>query len=63
MEILRHGVYGFQKINTGRSASSRSSGIKGVVAQTFNLATPSAGDHIRQWNKEALLLFLCLLIV
>jgi hypothetical protein len=37
MEILRHSGYGFQKIKTGRSLSSRSSGIKGVVAYTFNL--------------------------
>jgi hypothetical protein len=37
MEILRHSGYGFQKIKTGRSLSSRSSGIKGVVAHTFNL--------------------------
>jgi hypothetical protein len=36
MEILRHSGYGFQ-INTERSPSSRSSGIKGVVAHTFNL--------------------------
>jgi hypothetical protein len=34
MEILRHSGYGFQKI---KSLSSRSSGIKGVVEQTFNL--------------------------
>jgi hypothetical protein len=37
MEILRHSGYGFQKIKTGRSPSSRSSGIKGVVAHAFNL--------------------------
>jgi hypothetical protein len=37
MEILRHSSYGFQKIKTGRSLSSRSSGIKGVVEHTFNL--------------------------
>jgi hypothetical protein len=37
MEILRHTGYGFQKIKTGRSPSSRSSGIKGVVEYTFNL--------------------------
>ena len=37
MEILRHSSYGFQKIKTGRSPNSRSSGIKGVVAHTFNL--------------------------
>jgi hypothetical protein len=37
MEILRHSGYGFQKIKTGRSPSSRSSGIKGVVEHTFNL--------------------------
>ena len=34
MEILRHSGYGFQKIKTGRS---KSFGIKGVVAYTFNL--------------------------
>ena len=37
MEILRHSGNGFQKIKTGRSPSSRSSGIKGMVAHTFNL--------------------------
>jgi hypothetical protein len=37
MEILRHSGYGFQKIKTGRSPNSRSTGIKGVVAYTFNL--------------------------
>jgi hypothetical protein len=37
MEILRHSGYRFQKIKTGRYLSSRSSGIKGVVAHTFNL--------------------------
>jgi hypothetical protein len=37
MEILRHSGYGFQKIKTGRSLSSRSSWIKGEVAHTFNL--------------------------
>jgi hypothetical protein len=31
MEILRHSGYGFQKIKTGRSLNSRSSGIKGVL--------------------------------
>jgi hypothetical protein len=35
-EILRHSGYESQ-IKTGRSLSSRSSGIKGVVAHTFNL--------------------------
>jgi hypothetical protein len=34
MEILRHGSYEFLKIKTG---SSRSSGIKGMMAHTFNL--------------------------
>jgi hypothetical protein len=37
MEILRPSGYELQKIKTGRSLSSRSSGIKGVVALTFNL--------------------------
>jgi hypothetical protein len=37
MEILRHSGCEFQKIKTGRSLSSRSSGIKGVVAHSFNL--------------------------
>jgi hypothetical protein len=37
MEILMHCGYGFQKIKTGRSPSSRSSGIKGVVVHIFNL--------------------------
>jgi hypothetical protein len=37
MEILRHSGYEFQKIKTGRPLNSRSSGIKGVVAHTFNL--------------------------
>ena len=37
MEILGHSGYKFQKIKTGRSLSSRSSGIKGVVEHTFNL--------------------------
>jgi hypothetical protein len=37
MEILSHSGYGFQKIKIGRSLSSRSSGIKGVVEHTFNL--------------------------
>jgi hypothetical protein len=32
MEILRHSGYEFQKIKTGRSLSSMSSGIKGAVA-------------------------------
>jgi hypothetical protein len=36
MKILRHSGYGFQ-IKTGKSLSSKSSGIKGVVAHTFNL--------------------------
>jgi hypothetical protein len=35
MEILRPSE--FQKIKTGRSPSSRSPGIKGMVAHTFNL--------------------------
>ena len=37
MEILKHSGYEFQKIKTGRFLSSRSSGIQGVVAHTFNL--------------------------
>jgi hypothetical protein len=37
MEMLRHSGYGFQKIKIGRSLSSRSSRIKGVVAYTFHL--------------------------
>jgi hypothetical protein len=37
MEILRHSGYEHQNIMTGRSLSSRSSGIKGMVAHTFNL--------------------------
>jgi hypothetical protein len=37
MEILRHSGYEFHKIKTGRPLSSRSSGIKGIVAHTFNL--------------------------
>jgi hypothetical protein len=53
MEILRHSGYGFQKI---KSPSSRSSGIKGVVEHTFNLATPSAGYNIRTWEEESLAL-------
>jgi hypothetical protein len=32
MKILRHGGYEFQKIKIGRSPSSMSSGINGVVA-------------------------------
>jgi hypothetical protein len=40
MEILRHSGYESQKIKTGRSLSSRSSGIKGVGAHTFNLGHP-----------------------
>jgi hypothetical protein len=36
MEILRHNGYESQKIKTGRSLSSRSSGTK-QVAHTFNL--------------------------
>ena len=56
MEILRHSGYGFQKIKTKRSLSSRSSGIKGVVEHTFNLATPSAGDHIKTLEEGSLAL-------
>jgi hypothetical protein len=37
MEILRHSDYEFQKIETERSLSSRSSGIKSMMAHTFNL--------------------------
>jgi hypothetical protein len=42
MEILRYNGYESQKIKTGRSLSSRSSGTKqvsdpGMVAHTFNL--------------------------
>jgi hypothetical protein len=37
MELLRHSGYESQKIKIGRSLSSRSSGIKGVVEHTFNL--------------------------
>jgi hypothetical protein len=37
VENLRHSGYGFQKIETGRSLSSSSSGIKGLVAHTFIL--------------------------
>jgi hypothetical protein len=37
MEILRHSGYGFQKIKTERTLSSKSYGIKGMVAHTFNL--------------------------
>jgi hypothetical protein len=44
MEILKHSGYEFQKIKTGRSLSSRSSGIKGMVATPLIWATPSAGD-------------------
>jgi hypothetical protein len=44
MDILRYSGYESQKIKTGRSPCSRSSGIKDVVTHTFNLATPSAGD-------------------
>jgi hypothetical protein len=36
-EILKSSGYGLQKIKTRRSLSSRSSGIKGVVAHTFKL--------------------------
>jgi hypothetical protein len=35
MEILRYSGYEFQKIKIRRSLSSRSSGIKGMVAHTF----------------------------
>jgi hypothetical protein len=44
MEILRHSGSESQKIKTGRSLSSRSSGMKGVVAHTLIWAIPSAGD-------------------
>jgi hypothetical protein len=37
MEILRQSGYEFQKIKTVRAPSSRSSGIKGVVAHTYKL--------------------------
>jgi hypothetical protein len=71
MEILRHSGYGFQKI---KSLSSRSSRIKGVVEHTFNLgytfhlglkvwwntpliwATLSAGDNIRTLEEGGLAL-------
>ena len=44
MEILRPSGNGFQKIKTRRSLSSKSSGIKGVVAHIFNL------DYIFCWR-------------
>jgi hypothetical protein len=59
MEILRHSGYEFQ-IKKGRSLSSRSSGVKGVVAHTFNLGTPSAGDLHKDIGRRKIysLLFL-----
>jgi hypothetical protein len=68
MEILRHSGYESQKIKTGRSLSSRSSGTKqipepGVVAQTFIWATPSVGDlhkDFRRRRKIYSLFFACL---
>jgi hypothetical protein len=41
MELMSHIGYGFQKIKTGRSLNSKSSGIKGMVAHTFNLGYTS----------------------
>jgi hypothetical protein len=55
MEILRHSCYEFQKIKTGRSLSSKSSGIKGMVAHTFNLGyLPSAGDLHKDIGRRKL---------
>jgi hypothetical protein len=56
MEILRHSGYGFQKIKTGRSPSSRSSGIKVWWNTPLIWATPSAGDHIRTLEEGSLML-------
>jgi hypothetical protein len=54
MEILRHSGYGFQKI---KYPDSRSSGIKGVVEHTFNLAyTFCWRDHIRTLEEGSLAL-------
>ena len=52
MEILRHSGYGFQKIKTGRSPSSRSSGI---ATTPLLWATPSAGDHVRTLEEGSII--------
>ena len=57
MKILRHSGYGFQ-IKTGRPPSSRSSGIKGVMAHTFNLGYTSVADNIRTLEEGSLALAL-----
>jgi hypothetical protein len=63
MEILRHSGYGFQKIKTGRSPSSRSSGIKGVVAHTFNLGYTFFWVPYKDIGRRECLSLFCLLAV
>jgi hypothetical protein len=62
MEILRHSGYGFQKIKTGRSLSSRLSGIKGVVAHTFNLGYTFGWRYIKAFEEGRLSLSLLRLL-
>ena len=47
MEILKHSGYEFQMIKTRRSLRSRSSGIKGMEAHTFNLGHTLCWRYIR----------------
>jgi hypothetical protein len=62
MEILRHSGYEFQKIKTGRSLSSRSSGIKGVVVvHTFNLSYTFCWRLHKDIGRRKALFLLCLL--
>jgi hypothetical protein len=61
MEILRHSGYEFQKIKTGRSLSSRSSGIKSVVARTFNRDHILLESYIRTLEEGIFILSLGLL--
>ena len=66
MDILRHSGYESQKIKSGRSLSSRSSGTKqvpdpGLVACTLNLG-PSAGDLHKDIGRRKIrsVFFACL---
>jgi hypothetical protein len=63
MEILRHSGYGFQKIKAGRSPSSRSSGIKGVVKHTFNLGYTFYWRPYKDIGRREMLSLFCLLAV
>jgi hypothetical protein len=57
IEILRPNGYGFQKIKTGRTLSSRSFRIKSVVAHTFNLGYTFCWrllKHIGRWKIYSL---------